>query len=255
MRHVVNFSGGLCSWLAAKRVADEHGTDRLVLLFADTMMEDHDLYRFLNDAAANIGVPITRIADGRTPWDIFRDNRFLGNARVDKCSQYLKRRLLDEWRADNCDPAETVVYVGLNWDEWHRFERFQARMHPWTVNAPLMSQPLLSKDQMIDVARTEGLRPSRAYEQGFPHDNCGGFCIKAGQAHFALLLRERPDVFAFHEQQEREFRAWIGKDVSILRDRTGGQVRTLTLEALRARIESNQQIDFHEWGGCGCAIE
>ena len=38
MKHVVMFSGGLSSWAAAKRVAAEHGTDDLVLLFSDTLM-------------------------------------------------------------------------------------------------------------------------------------------------------------------------------------------------------------------------
>ncbi len=55
MKHVVMFSGGLASWAAAKRVAAENGTDALVLLFSDTLMEDEDLYRFLDQAAADVG--------------------------------------------------------------------------------------------------------------------------------------------------------------------------------------------------------
>lgn len=42
MKHVVQFSGGTCSWAAAKRVAAEFGTDNLILLFADTLYEDAD---------------------------------------------------------------------------------------------------------------------------------------------------------------------------------------------------------------------
>ena len=34
---VVMFSGGIGSWAAAKRVAEAHGTDDLVLLFADVL--------------------------------------------------------------------------------------------------------------------------------------------------------------------------------------------------------------------------
>jgi hypothetical protein len=49
------FSGGIGSWAAAKRVAAEHGTDRLVLLFSDVkgqtmdphVGEDEDTYRFI----------------------------------------------------------------------------------------------------------------------------------------------------------------------------------------------------------------
>ena len=58
MKHIVNFSGGVGSWAAAKRVAAKHGTADLTLLFADVLIEDDDLYTFLVRAAANVtGVP------------------------------------------------------------------------------------------------------------------------------------------------------------------------------------------------------
>ena len=82
-KHIVMFSGGLGSWRAAKRVAAEYGTANLVLLFADTRMEDPDLYRFLHEAAADVGGELVVIAEGRTPWEVFTDVRFLGNSRVD----------------------------------------------------------------------------------------------------------------------------------------------------------------------------
>ncbi len=51
VQHVVSFSGGLGSFFAAKRVIDQHGTDNTTLLFTDTMTEDEDLYRFLDDTS------------------------------------------------------------------------------------------------------------------------------------------------------------------------------------------------------------
>ena len=47
MKHIVMFSGGIASWATAKRIAEQHGTDELIMCFADTQMEDPDLYRFL----------------------------------------------------------------------------------------------------------------------------------------------------------------------------------------------------------------
>jgi hypothetical protein len=44
---------------------------------ADTKVEDPDLWRFLHDSAAEIGVPPTVVPDGRTPFEVFRDVRFL----------------------------------------------------------------------------------------------------------------------------------------------------------------------------------
>jgi hypothetical protein len=91
------FSSGAGSWAAAKRVAEQHGTEGLVLLFADTLIEDEDNYRFLDEAAANIGVQPTTVAEGRDPWQVFFDVRFLGNTRIDPCSRVLKRELLRAW--------------------------------------------------------------------------------------------------------------------------------------------------------------
>ena len=51
---VVMFSGGVASWMAARRIVDEGGDP--VLLFTDTLIEDPDLYRFLDDAATDLGV-------------------------------------------------------------------------------------------------------------------------------------------------------------------------------------------------------
>src|SRR5215218_1286101 len=72
---VVMFSGGDSSWLAARRRVDTHGPGGMTLLFADTQAEDDDLHRFLDDASANLGLPVTRIADGRDPWQVFHDDR------------------------------------------------------------------------------------------------------------------------------------------------------------------------------------
>ena len=75
--HVVQYSGGIGSWAAAHRVIAEHGTRSLVLLVADTRIEDPDLWRFVHDSSVHIGVEPTVVADGRTPFEVFRDQRFL----------------------------------------------------------------------------------------------------------------------------------------------------------------------------------
>ena len=105
---------------------------------------------------------------------------------------------------------------------------------------------------MLAELEGEGIKQPRLYEMGFPHNNCGGFCIKAGQAHFKRLLEVMPERFAYHERKELELAAYLGKNVSILKDRRGGKTRPLTLKALRERVECGGEIDEHDWGGCGC---
>ncbi len=256
VRHLVLFSGGLVSWATAKRVVEKHGTDGVVLLFADTMMEDEDLYRFIVEAAENVGVPLTRIADGRNPWEVMRDERIIGGGMTgaDPCSKILKRQLLDRWTRENCQP-ETVSHVGLDWTEQHRLDRMRVRMPERKWSAPMTEAPYMTKPQMMDWLKREGIEPPRLYKMGFPHNNCGGFCIKAGQAHFELLLRMMPDRYAHHEQKEEEMRQMLGKDYAVLREQRDGNKYPLTLRKLRERIQSQGTFDQFEWGGCGCAID
>lgn len=248
------FSGGVGSWAAARRVAEEYGTDDLTLLFTDTLIEDADTYRFLHEAAANVGGEFVRIADGRTPWEVFRDVRFLGNTRADPCSLHLKRALADRWLECNRDPADTTVYVGIDQTEIHRFERLAPRKLPWIYKAPLCDEPYLDKNQMHEWAEREGLRKQRLYVLGMPHANCGGGCIKMGQGGFARLYYADPCRFAEWEANEQTMRDQLG-DVAILRDRTGGETTPLTLRALRERIEGGGKIDMFDIGGCGCMTE
>ncbi len=257
MKHVVSFSGGLGSWAAAKRVAAQHGTDDLILLFADTLIEDKGLYEFLYLAAENVGGKLEVIMDGRNPWDVFEDVRFLGNSHVDPCSRILKRELLTKWIQDRWGPKEVTVYVGIDWSEEHRLITLRKRYELYVYEAPLCDPPYLSKMTIQTMVKEAGLPIPRLYTMGFPHNNCGGFCIKAGHAHFKLLLERLPDRYAYHEAQEERMIQLLGKKVSILNCRKGGGKRKpLTLKEFRERIEAGDEdgIDLLEWGGCGCAV-
>lgn len=80
--------------------------------------------------------------------------------------------------------------------------------------------------------------------------------MKAGQGQFVHLLRTMPDRYAAWEREEQALRQHLGKNVSILRDRTGGTVRPLTLAELRERETSRpEQLDLLDVGGCGCFVE
>lgn len=246
------FSGGIGSWAAARRVADESGTDDLMLLFADTKTEDEDLYRFVDEAAADIGGELVRITEGRDIWQVFRDERMMGSSRLDPCSKLLKRKPMRRWLDDNMDPANTTVYLGIDWSEQHRLDRALHHWHPWQVRAPLCDPPYLTRDDHIAALRARGIEPPRLYSWGMPHNNCGGFCVKAGISQFVRLLEVAPERYAYHEAQEQSFREMIGKDVAILRDRSGGGSTPLTMAALRERHQSGESLPMFDWGGCAC---
>ena len=248
MKHIVQYSGGVGSWAAAWRVVERYGTAQTVLLFCDTLIEDPDLYRFLEAGAQNLGVPVTRIADGRTPWEVFHDERFLGNTRADPCSKILKRDLARTWLHKHYRPEDCSLYVGIDACQRDkiRFPMIQSAWAPYHIEAPLLWSPPWDKDLAKAVALRQGLELPRLYALGFTHNNCGGFCVKAGQAQFRHLYEQLPDVYARHEVEEQALRLALGKNITILRDRRQGKVFPLTLRDFRVRVQARQEQEAQE---------
>ncbi|MFJ6215095.1 phosphoadenosine phosphosulfate reductase family protein [Streptomyces sp. NPDC092296] len=254
-QHVVMWSGGITSWATARHVVAEHGPDATTLLFADTNAEDEDLYTFNEQAARLLGVPLTRVADPqeRDPWQVFEDKRWLGNTRIAQCSHVLKQEPCRAWLQVHTHPASTTVYVGIDWTETHRLPAIVKGWAPWSVQAPLTEPPYRDKVQLLAEARSAGLPTPRLYRLGFAHNNCGGTCVKGGMAQWVRVLEVFPERYARAEAAEEKMRQLLGKDVSILRDRTGGTTTPLTLAALRERIAQHpDRLDLFDEGGCGC---
>jgi hypothetical protein len=234
---VVQFSGGIASWAVARRVADRHGVNDLVLLFADTLIEDDDLYAFVQTSAAQLGAPLVRVADGRTPWQVFEDKQRLGNSLLAPCSYALKILPCRRWLTANTDPTNTVLYVGIDNSarDRRRAPAIERGWLPWRVEFPLLDEPNLSKADLLAEARAVGLRQPRAYELGFDHANCGQMCVRGGQKHWLRTLEYFPDRFADYEAREQRFRQRTGKNVAILKERRTGRTLPLPLAELRRR--------------------
>ena len=240
---VVMVSGGLGSFEAARRVLERYGKKRVHLWFADTRMEDEDLYRFLNDVESLLGIKIQRFSEGRTPWEVFKDERFLGNSRIDPCSKILKRQFLRKKLVSTFGSQNLMVYLGLDWTEPHRVSKASEywKKDGIEVDFPLCWEPFLFPQDYFEIVRSYGILPPRLYEYGFPHNNCGGACVKAGIKQWANLWKTFPDRYFWHETQEEELRRYLGKNITILEDRRGGERRPMTLRELRSRLEEDDQ--------------
>lgn len=252
-RHVVFFSGGAGSWYAAKLVAHLAPT----LLFADTRVESPDLYKFVQAAAAGLGCELVTIADGRTPFEVFHDERFLGNARIASCSKLLKQKPSERWVKEHCDPKLTTLYVGIDWSEIHRLPAIEKGWAPYKVEAPLTQPPYMTKPAILTALKADGLTLPQAYADGFPHNNCmEQGCVRGGQAYWSLLLRKRRSTYLATEVEEQGMRDYLEKPVSILKERAQGVTSPLTLREFRERLERQPGLfDDNEWGGCGCFTE
>jgi 3'-phosphoadenosine 5'-phosphosulfate sulfotransferase (PAPS reductase)/FAD synthetase len=166
IKHIVFYSGGIGSFAAACRVIGWYGRQNVILLFTDTNMEDEDLYRFLNETSRFLQVPITRIADGRDPWQIFKKERFLGNSIGDPCSKILKRRLAKKWISRNFKPEEVVLYLGIDWTEEHRWHRARNFWAPYVMEAPMCNRPYVLKANMLNDLDSTGIAPPSTLRHG-----------------------------------------------------------------------------------------
>lgn len=171
--HLVSFSTGAASAEVAFRVVEEFGPEAVTLLTADTLVEDEDNWRYSRQVLAALGpVRWVVISHGRTPMEIGRDQGVVPNDRMAVCSRVLKREKLRAWIEAECDPVETIVYLGYDWTEEHRLEKARPHWEPWTIDAPLCRPPFVTKAQILDRMRERGIEPPRLYAMGFGHANC-----------------------------------------------------------------------------------
>lgn len=253
MHYIVNFSAGLTSWKALQRTIERHGAANTTAVFADTKIEDEDAYRFLRDTEKHFGIDITTVADGRTPFEVWRDVKTIIINGVAPCSKILKRETVDKWVLERFGSQPITRVFGMDWSEAERMIRLRAALAPVPVWFPLAEAPYVDKCHIADELERIGIAVPALYLEGFMHNNCGGGCVKAGQAHWAHLWRTRPDTYARWEREEAEFIAWYGTRVTILKDRAGGGPRRpVTLAEFRTLLERGDAYDADDWGGCGC---
>jgi len=224
----------------------------MVALFADTKTEDHDLYRFLPQAAADIGCDLVTIADGRDIWQVFKDVRMLGNSQFDPCSKLLKRVPLRKWLDNNTDPAAVTVILGYGPEEGDRIGKAMGYWSPYRVASPLANRFDLTSSYLYQWVQEVGLDPPRLYDEGFQHNNCGGGCVKAGIGQFVHLYHTLPDVYRQWENAEADWQHETGFDNTILKANYHGFGEPLSLAKLRRRIESGETFPTAQRFACGC---
>lgn len=265
----ISLSGGLAS--AANALLAYEAGEPMVMWFADTTIEDDDLYRFIYDIERlNIG-PIVRLKDGRDPWDVFVDTDYIGNSRTAPCSRILKTELIDRHLAMFAAPDDPVV-IGFGYDEPERQERASARWAPRPVRSLIAEQRLSGGAVEELVCGKYNIRKPRLYDMGFIHNNCGGMCVRGGQGQFAMLLDKRPSLYMKHEARNEMARREInrktqeriragtykgkngaGSTGGFIRVTRNGSTEYLHMKEFRERVESGELIPArYEMGGCGC---
>lgn len=258
MKHIVSVSGGVGSYETLKRVLEKVNKEDVVAVFMDTLAEDGDLYRFLDDVEKKLEIKIIRLCVGKTPIELAFEKKFLWNSRIASCSIELKSKPFRKWLKENYSPDECILYLGIDWTETHRCKAIQKNYEPYKVEFPMCESPWIDKPDMLTILKADGIEVPRLYKLGFTHNNCKGCCVKAGIGQYRNLYLKDKITYLEIENKEEMFREKYGKDVSILK-RKG---KVFTLKELRKIIESEgQQLNLfepltvdecNEIGGCAC---
>jgi len=220
--HIIFFSGGKSSFAVADYVKEKYPNDNIVLYFTDTLWEDEDLYRFINEASDKLQLPMLNHSMQLNPIELMFEKKLVFNSMIGDCSKILKMKVAadflkkgikpkyEQWRnkqylKDEDFTKGAKLYFGIGWEEAHREGPIRKNWKPFEVDMPLI-------DLMIDnndILKKHNIREPDLYKLGFSHNNCAGKCVKAGQNHYLRLKRERPDVFKELMQQEHHIKMYV----------------------------------------------
>lgn len=250
----VHYSGGLMSWGAAKLACDKYGAQNVVLLFSDVGTEDPDVYRFLIQGASALGahLEIVRRNPGGAyvkPWDLAHEAKIIPNWKHGICSAELKREPAEKWQRQHLADG-TPIIIGFSIEEIERINRMKSRKSRYVFEFPLAEKPYTTICDIRAWLKEYNIDEPTMYAAGFNHANCNGACFKAGLSHWARLYKERPDVFAYHEAQERAWQAATGKDMTVCM-RKGKQ---LLLSDLRQLVDAGIIAPSYYRLPCACSL-
>lgn len=215
--HIVCFSGGESSALAAIEVSRKFGVEKLILLNHDIIgtSEDADIKRFKNEVAGYIGLPVTYA--NMPEW--FRKDQFdvvveagafkVGNGTA-LCTNRMKTEPFYEWLKNNGVDRSSTIYYGFDPKETARIQRRAMILDAMGFNTGF---PLAQWPRTIKTTCDIGISPPETYGV-WRHANCTG-CLKAGMQHWYIVYCTRPDIWERGLWAEEEIGYTIIKDHSL----------------------------------------
>lgn len=266
---IVSISGGNSSAVAAHRAIEKYGKENVEVVFCDTLWEDDDLYRFLDEVEKYLGIEITRLSDGRNPLQVFEKEQLIPDNLMAPCSKKLKIDMMKKHVKERLDKGIAVTMViGFDYrDAQPRGGRPQGRLPgttaAWEAFGVKVEYPLLDEPIVLDsgaVVESWGIKQPRMYAMGYTHNNCGGRCIKQGKGDWRRTLENFPERYQEVETWEKEAQIRLNKERTILRDTRKGMDNRLSLAELReetlgADIKERRRLALEDDMGQVCGIE
>lgn len=262
VRWVASVSSGVSSAVAAELVMNKCGKDNVDLVFADTLHENKDNYRFLADLESRWNKKIIRLTDGRTPEKVWEDRQIIPNDMLAPCTYELKLKLIIDYVKELRKQGFAVIMcVGFsskdirrnspkakNYPKWFT-DRYPGRCLATAINwseskLAYVEFPALwpeMKSSVDTVVDEWGIEKPIMYSEGYTSANCDGDCPKGGVKHWILVYKTHREVFLHRAEWERERRKDpIFSKYTILTRQVKGKRVNLTLDQLQAEIEAKE---------------
>lgn len=212
MKHVVCFSGGHSSALAAIEAVRKCGKDNVILLNHDISpnVEDADIKRFKDDISNYLGIPITYAnMDGwetTDPLDVCRAIKAfkVGNGTA-LCTNRLKTEPFYKWLSDNfpSNPFEWREDVRIIYGfDGYEIDRITRRVGVLAKMGYLTDYPLATWHRTIEDTESAGIPRPRTYKI-YNHANCQA-CLKSKKRQWYLTFCLRPDLWEKGKKAEDE---------------------------------------------------
>ncbi len=243
MKHLICFSGGHSSALAAIEVSRKYGKDNTILLNHDIhpSVEDSDIKRFKRQISDYLDIPITfanmKDVHHLDQFDIsVRESAFQVGIGETICTSRLKSEPFKRHLKQHFpDGTGVIIYYGFDASETVRIQR---RTGILGVMGYRTDYPLaLWKERTIHSTTEIGISPPLTYST-YKHANCTG-CIKAGKQHWYVVFCTRPDVWEKAKWSEDQ----IGH--TILKGESLESLETLFSEMKNSGIPPTEHIKSH----------
>lgn len=204
MKHIVCFSGGHSSAIAAVEVVRKFGAEDTILLNHDLCprTEDADIKRFKKQVSDYLGVPITYAnMPGwyvKDQFDVCMEIKAFkaGAQSTAFCTNRLKTEPFHKWLSEHypANPPEvrddiSLVY-GFDANEQHRIRR---RVGIMAAMGYQTEYPLTWEVRTIHDIEEVGIERPKTYSI-FNHANCTG-CLKAGKQHWFVVYSLYPKIW------------------------------------------------------------
>lgn len=213
MSGVAWFSGGVASAVMCKlALSDDPSCD---IVFLDTKNEHEDLYRFMDDCEKWLGKPIERLQDGRTPQDIWREQKWFVMLGVGAhCSNRLKRRVREKVQKER---NWSYQCFGFDFCEIRRAKNLLMSNPEINPTFPLI-EAKYDKYACFNTITRAGIELPYAYRVGFNNNNClKSGCVQGGVGYWKHFKESFPAEFAETAKIEREVTKMAGRPATILR--------------------------------------